>query len=163
MGYIWFQGWNQWPDNGAAYASFCHPAGNRQKNNKLIAVDTEADYKVPYHCFTPTLDKPVPGWKTDYEWLMISAFIKDLYDNNMMAQTTTSSSLRLIMSCNTLHLITIWNKILLWQVNWRLNRLSLQVNWVVEATNAKWCIKTQCMMDYTFTQAVRVAIKLINS
>ncbi len=41
--------------------SLCHPAGNRQENNTLIAVDKEADYTLPYHGFTQTLDKPMPN------------------------------------------------------------------------------------------------------
>lgn len=41
--------------------SLCHPAGKRQENNRLITVDTEADYTLGYHRFTQTLDKPMPS------------------------------------------------------------------------------------------------------
>ncbi len=44
-----------------ALHSLCHPAGNRQDNNKLITVDTRADYTLLYPSFTQTLDKPVPS------------------------------------------------------------------------------------------------------
>lgn len=33
----------------------CHPAGNWKENNKLITVDTEADYKQPYHRLTQNI------------------------------------------------------------------------------------------------------------
>ncbi len=32
--------------------SLCHPAGNRQENNKLITVNTRADYTLLYPGFT---------------------------------------------------------------------------------------------------------------
>lgn len=32
----------------------------RVGNNKHITVNTEADYTLPYHSFTQTLDKPMP-------------------------------------------------------------------------------------------------------
>lgn len=41
--------------------SLCHPAGSRQENSKLITADTETDYTLLYHTFTPTLDKPMPS------------------------------------------------------------------------------------------------------
>lgn len=44
-----------------ALHSMCHPAGNRQDNNKLITVDTRADYTLLYPGFTQTLDKTVPS------------------------------------------------------------------------------------------------------
>lgn len=41
--------------------SLCHPGGKGQENNRLITVETEADYTLPCHGFTQTLDKLMPS------------------------------------------------------------------------------------------------------